>query len=143
MDSDDNSSRCTSNGMMNGPAEPRTRSIPGSLRFSAATLALALLAASPRVFPADQVYKSVDAEGHVIFSDHPIEGAASKPYALEADDTLGPPAVIHFCWTNCFTLHMDNGTYRRDDGSNETWTIERFTSTSVILHRHDVAADWN
>ncbi|MGO8830570.1 MAG: hypothetical protein ACLQT5_15105 [Steroidobacteraceae bacterium] len=62
--------------------------------------------------------------------------------ALRADEG-SPPGVIHFCWTNCFTLRFDHGLYRRTDGSEETWTVERFTSRSVILRRHDVPADWN
>ncbi len=50
---------------------------------------------------------------------------------------------MHFCSTNCFTLWFHNGIYGRADGSDETWTIERFTSTSFLLHRHDAPAAWN
>ena len=65
-------------------------------------------------------------------------------WVLRADeDAQTPPGVIHFCWTNCFTLSFDDGLYRRTDGSDETWTVERFTSRSVVLHRHDAPADWN
>jgi hypothetical protein len=53
------------------------------------------------------------------------------------------PAVIHFCWTNCFTLQWNDGRYSRVDGSEETWTIERFTPRSFVLHRHDAPAAWN
>jgi hypothetical protein len=60
---------------------------------------------------------------------------------LRANDTL--PQEMHFCWTNCFTLLIDNGVYRRTDGTDETWTVERFTSGTVVLHRHDVPAAWN
>ena len=61
--------------------------------------------------------------------------------ALRADEY--PPAVLHFCWTNCFTLTLQDGRYIRADGSDETWSIERFTPASVILRRHDAAASWN
>ncbi len=54
-----------------------------------------------------------------------------------------PPSVIHFCWANCFTLTLDHGVYVRADGTPETWTIDRFTPTSVILHRHDSPVAWN
>jgi hypothetical protein len=54
-----------------------------------------------------------------------------------------PPRTLHLCWVNCFTLTLKNGLYVRADGSDETWTIERFTTQSVVLHRHDAAADWN
>jgi hypothetical protein len=111
-------------------------------RYLALTLALALLASPARV-PADQVYKSVDSEGHVVFSDHPPEGSNAQKYALQTEDTPAPPQVIHFCWTNCFTLNFDDGIYRRADGSDETWTVESFNSTSVVLHRHDAPAAWN
>jgi hypothetical protein len=114
----------------------------GNHRYLALALALALLASPARV-PADQVYKSVDSEGHVVFSDHPPEGSNAQKYALQTEDTPAPPQVIHFCWTNCFTLNFDNGIYRRADGADETWTLERFTSTSVVLHRHDAPAAWN
>ena len=60
---------------------------------------------------------------------------------LRANDTL--PQEMHFCWTNCFSLLIDNGVYRRTDGTDETWTVERFTSGTVVLHRHDVPAAWN
>jgi hypothetical protein len=61
----------------------------------------------------------------------------------EAYQAATPPRVMHFCWANCFTLTFNNGLYRRADGTDETWTVERFTSTSVILRRHDVPAAWN
>jgi hypothetical protein len=50
---------------------------------------------------------------------------------------------MHFCWANCFTLTFDDGVYRRTDGSDETWTVERFSSATVVLHRHGVPAAWN
>ncbi len=61
---------------------------------------------------------------------------------LRADEG-SVPGVIHFCWTNCFTLRFDQGIYRRTDGTEETWSVERFTSKSVILRRHDPPAGWN
>ena len=67
--------------------------------------------------------------------------APQSPVRIEG--TKYPPRVLHFCWTNCFTLTLENGLYVRTDGSDETWTVERFTSTSVILHRHDAPAAWN
>jgi hypothetical protein len=62
---------------------------------------------------------------------------------VQAEDLPTPPRVIHFCWTNCFTLTFDDGQYRRQDGSDETWTVDRFTSRSVVLRRHDAPAAWN
>jgi hypothetical protein len=61
----------------------------------------------------------------------------------ENDVPLTPPRVIHVCWTNCFTLQWNHGLYARVDGSDETWTIERFTPQSFRLHRHDAPAAWN
>jgi hypothetical protein len=71
--------------------------------------------------------------------------------AIETDPTAGvelqgahsPPPEMHFCWTNCFTLTFDNGVYRRTDGTDETWTVERFTPATVVLHRHDAPEAWN
>jgi hypothetical protein len=51
--------------------------------------------------------------------------------------------VMHWCWVNCFTLVFEDGVYRRADGTNETWTVDRFTPTSFLLHRHDAPAAWN
>jgi hypothetical protein len=62
---------------------------------------------------------------------------------LVSQDAQMPPRTLHLCWVNCFTLTLKNGLYVRADGSDETWTIERFTTQSVVLHRHDAAADWN
>jgi hypothetical protein len=66
----------------------------------------------------------------------------TSPAQVRAD-AQAPPDVIHFCWTNCFSLSYGNGLYSRTDGTDETWTVERFSSTSVILHRHSVPAAWN
>src|SRR5882724_12926506 len=62
--------------------------------------------------------------------------------ATAAESSL-PPEVMHFCSANCFTLVLKDGRYVREDGSPETWTIERFTADSVILHRHSPPAAWN
>jgi hypothetical protein len=61
---------------------------------------------------------------------------------------IKPPSVMHFCaggGGNCFTLTLTNGRYDRSDVAEETesWTIERFTRGSVILHRHNAPAEWN
>jgi hypothetical protein len=61
-----------------------------------------------------------------------------------ADEDAQPaPPVMHFCWTNCFTLQLNHGLYTRVDGTEETWSIERFTPQLMILHRHDAPAAWN
>jgi hypothetical protein len=103
-------------------------------------VALGLLVASAPT-RAGEVYKSVDADGHVVYSDH--ADPAAQTTVVHLDDAYVPPPVIHFCWTNCFTLDLDNGVYRRADGTDETWTVERFTPTSFLLHRHDAPAGWN
>jgi len=56
-----------------------------------AALAMALVLASG-VFADDQIYRSVDEEGRVIFSDEPAEGA--KPVELPPTNTMGQPAAI-------------------------------------------------
>jgi Domain of unknown function (DUF4124)/WXXGXW repeat (2 copies) len=99
-------------------------------------IALTVLVSPGRILGAAQVYKSVDAEGHVTYSDQP-------PDAPTAQKSATPPEVIHFCWTNCFSLSFRNGLYTRTDGTDETWTVESFTPTAVILHRHSVPAAWN
>jgi hypothetical protein len=70
-------------------------------------------------------------------------GSAQVLAATETDQSNAPPDVIHFCWTNCFSLTFGNGRYTRTDGADETWTVERFTPTSLILHRHSTPAAWN
>jgi hypothetical protein len=90
---------------------------------------------------AGEVFKSVDAEGHVVYSDHADPDTQAS--LVHFEDAPAPPRVLHFCWTNCFTLELDGGLYRRTDGSDETWTIDHFTSTSFLMHRHDAPASWN
>jgi hypothetical protein len=114
---------------------------PACLRRLAALLPLLPLMGAVSVSRAGEVFKSVDAEGHVVYSDHADpDGQAS---VVHLEDAPAPPRVLHFCWTNCFTLELDGGLYRRTDGSDETWTIDRFTSTSFLMHRHDAPALWN
>ncbi len=89
---------------------------------------------------AQEIYKSVDAEGHEVFSDRPPPGAETSTVALDAQ---APPRVLHFCWTNCFTLRGEDGVYARTDGTDESWTVERFTPNAFVLHRRDAPAAWN
>jgi hypothetical protein len=105
-------------------------------------LVLVLLAYPAGASHAEEAYKSVDAEGHVVYSDQADPSTAPQS-VVPIDVPTAPPRVIHFCWTNCFTLQWNQGVYTRVDGSDETWTIERFTSQSFRLHRHDEPAAWN
>jgi Domain of unknown function (DUF4124)/WXXGXW repeat (2 copies) len=113
-----------------------SRALSDTHRFAVLLIALTVLVGPGRVLGAAQVYKSVDAEGHVTYSDQP-------PDAPTAQKSATPPEVIHFCWTNCFSLSFGNGLYTRTDGTDETWTVESFTPTALILHRHSVPAAWN
>jgi len=97
------------------------------------------------------IYKSVDAQGHVVYSDQVDPSTAQSLIQVEdpqapqgqqgAQSAELPPRTIHFCWTNCFTLVLNDGSYARVDGTPETWTIDHFTATSVLLHRHDTPSD--
>jgi hypothetical protein len=91
---------------------------------------------------AGEIYKSVDANGNVVYSDH-LDPSLSHPTVVQLEDPGLPPRELHFCWTNCFTLILDNGVYRRTDGTDETWTVETFSAKAIVLHRHDAPADWN
>jgi hypothetical protein len=91
---------------------------------------------------AGEIYKSVDANGKVVYSDH-LDSTMSQSTTVQLDDPLVPPPELHFCWTNCFTLVLDNGAYRRADGTDESWTVESFSAKAVVLHRHDAPANWN
>jgi len=86
--------------------------------------------------------KSIDANGNVVYSDH-LDSSMSQSTAVQLEDSGGPPRELHFCWTNCFTLILGNGMYRRTDGTDESWTVETFSSKAIVLHRHDAPADWN
>jgi hypothetical protein len=105
-------------------------------------VALILLVCPASILRADDIYKSVDAEGHVVYSDRADRSGAPQTL-VRLEGTQDPPRVLHFCWTNCATLTLENGRYVRTDGTDESWTIERFTPTSVVLRRHDVPAAWN
>jgi hypothetical protein len=107
-----------------------------------APIALILLVCPGQVLRADDIYKSVDAEGHVVYSDRADRSGAPQTL-VQIEGVQGPPRVLHFCWINCATLTLENGRYVRTDGTDESWTIERFTPTSVVLRRHDVPAAWN
>jgi hypothetical protein len=91
---------------------------------------------------AGEIYKSIDADGKVVYSDH-LDPSMSQSTAVQLEDPHGPPGQLHFCWTNCFTLALDNGVYRRADGTDESWTVETFSPNAIVLHRHDAPADWN
>jgi hypothetical protein len=91
---------------------------------------------------AGEIYKSVDADGKVVYSDH-LDPSMSQSSVVQLEDPNGPARQLHFCWTNCFTLILDNGVYRRTDGTDESWTVETFSADAIVLHRHDAPADWN
>jgi len=107
----------------------------------ALVVALIVSVCAPGSLRAGEIYKSVDADGHVVYSDQPNPSAQQS--IVEMPDAQLPPRTIHFCWTNCFTLVLNDGTYIRADGTEETWTVDRFTANSVRLRRHDAPADWN
>ena len=77
-----------------------------------------------------------------MYSDRADAPPTQRP-ATTPDQGGGPPRVLHFCWTNCFTLTLVDGQYVRVDGVDETWTIERFAPGAFVLHRHDAPAVWN
>ncbi len=91
---------------------------------------------------ATDIYKSIDANGNVVYSDH-LDSSMSQSTAVQLDDPLSPPRELHFCWTNCFTLTLEDGVYRRIDGTEESWTVQTFSTEDIVLHRHDAPAAWN
>jgi hypothetical protein len=110
--------------------------------FVCGALLLALgVCARPVAVHAQEIYQSVDAQGHVVFSDRP--GAPGAERRESADEFPSLPQILHFCWTNCFTLKLENGLYTRTDGTEETWTVESFSPTAFVLDRHDTPAAWN
>lgn len=117
--------------------QPRTRSAarPGD----ALLVAIVLLLSPAWVLRADQTYQAADDAGN---SDQ-TDTSTGQNSAQQMEDAHTPPHEMHFCWANCFTLTFDDGVYRRTDGSDETWTVERFSSATVVLHRHGVPAAWN
>ena len=86
---------------------------------------------------AGEIYKSVDADGKVVYSDH-LDPSMSQSSVVQLEDPHGLPRQLHFCWTNCFTLILDNGVYRRTDGTDESWTVETFSTDAIVLHRHEL-----
>ncbi len=111
-----------------------------SARASAALLMSLALAMGPVALRAQEIYESTDAQGHAVYSDQ--SGVSGEPYAPQ-DDAPSLPRAIHVCWTNCFTLVGENGLYGRTDGTDENWTVERFTPEVFVLKRHDAPAEWN
>jgi uncharacterized protein DUF4124/YXWGXW repeat-containing protein len=132
----------TSNAQMYGDSLRLSRAISDTDWYGALLVALILLVCPERVLRADDIYKSVDAEGHVVYSDRADRSSAPQTL-VQIEGVQSPPQVLHFCWTNCATLTLENGLYVRADGTDESWNIERFTPTSVVLRRHDVPAAWN
>ena len=104
--------------------------------------AMALLACSACAVEAREIYKSVDANGAVTYSDH-ADPTTPQTTVVEWQDPRYPPHELHLCWTNCFTLIFDGQVFHRTDGTDETWTVEKFSADSVVLHRHSVPAQWN
>jgi Domain of unknown function (DUF4124)/WXXGXW repeat (2 copies) len=132
----------TSNARMYGDSLRLSWAISDTDRYGALLVALILLVCPARMLRADDIYKSVDAEGHVVYSDRADRSSAPQTL-VRLEGAQDPPPVLHFCWTNCATLALENGRYVRTDGTDESWTIERFTPTSVVMRRHDVPAAWN
>jgi hypothetical protein len=91
---------------------------------------------------AGEIFKSVDANGNVVYSDH-LDPTLSHSSLVQLEDPQSLPSQLHFCWTNCFTLILQDGVYHRTDGIDETWTVETFSANAIVLHRHDAPADWN
>jgi len=89
---------------------------------------------------AGEIYKTVDANGTVIYSDH-ADPASAQTTVWQ--DPRYPPHELHLCWANCFTLIYDGQEFHRVDGTAETWTVSTFTRDSVVLHRHSEPAEWN
>jgi len=124
---------------MYGDSLRRRPAILDAQRGGALLVVLVLLAYPAWGLRADEVYQAVDVEGH---SDQTDTSTGQKS-AVQTEVSQTPPRVMHVCCANCFTLTFDKGLYRRADGTDETWTVERFTPTSVILRRHDAPAAWN
>jgi WXXGXW repeat (2 copies) len=121
-----------------GNSQRQARTILATRRGGALLVAIGLLLCPGWLLRANETYQSTDVAGNPGRSDTSTGNSAEQ---LEAVHT--PPQEMHFCWTNCFTLAFNNGVYRRTDGTDETWTVERFTSGTVVLHRHGVPAAWN
>jgi hypothetical protein len=98
--------------------------------------------AAAGVVQAGEVYRSIDADGKVVYSDH-LDPSLSQTTTVQLEDPHSLPGQLHFCWTNCFTLILDNGVYHRADGTDESWTVETFSMDAIVLHRHDPPVAWN
>jgi hypothetical protein len=128
---------------MNAKSSPSPRL--SRFRASEALLVSLALALAPVALRAQGIYESVDAQGHVVYSDQSDVSGAGQGAEQEAaqDDAQSLPRVLHVCWTNCFTLVGEHGVYGRTDGTDESWTVERFTPDAFVLKRHDAPAEWN
>jgi hypothetical protein len=105
-------------------------------RLDPGRIAILCLIAATVSCQAGEIYKSVDANGNVVYSDH-VDSLTSQAVVVQPAEEIFPPHDMHLCGTkNCFTLVLDNGSYRRIDGTDDTWTIATFTANSVVLHRH-------
>jgi len=105
-------------------------------------LGILCLTVAASLVRASEVYKSIDANGNVVYSDH-LDSSMTQSTVVQLEDPRFPPRELHFCWTNCFTLVLDNGVYHRIDGTDESWTVETFSAQAIVLHRHDAPVDWN
>lgn len=110
----------------------------GARRDGALLVAIGLLLFPAWVLKGNEAYPSAEFSGNADRTDSSTGNSAEQ-----MEDTHTLPPEMHFCWTNCFTLSLNNGVYRRADGTDETWTVERFSSGTVVLHRHDIPAAWN
>jgi Domain of unknown function (DUF4124) len=68
----------TSNAKMYGNSLRLSRVISGTDWYGAIFVALILLVCPARMLRADDIYKSVDAEGHVVYSDRADRSGARK-----------------------------------------------------------------
>lgn len=114
----------------------------GAVAPCALCVGILCLTAAAGMVEAGEIYKSIDANGNVVYSDH-LDPSMTRSTTVQLDDTRPAPRELHFCWTNCFTLVLDNGAYRRIDGIDESWTVETFSDKAIVLHRHDAPVDWN
>ncbi len=125
--------------LMYGDSLRQPRTISAARLGDALLIAIVLLLCPASVLRAGETYQSADVAGNSAQT----ETSTGQNSAEQIEDAHTPPHEMHFCWTNCFTLTFDSGVYRRTDGTDETWTVERFTSGTVVLHRHGVPAAWN
>jgi hypothetical protein len=118
---------------------PQPRAISAAPLSDVFLIAIVLLLCPASLLRANETYSSAD----VVGTSSQTDTSTGHNSAEQIDGAHRPPQEMHFCWANCFTLVFDNGVYRRTDGTDETWTVERFTPATVVLHRHDVPAAWN